>query len=635
MEKNSNNLFEEFNRTSTQELEEKIIADLKGADYDKKLLWPTGEGFFAQPYYRKEHLSELNYLDAFPGDFPFVRGQKKRSNDWYIRQDIIVNDIEKANQKALGILMKGINSLGFILDERKAYSKADLDLLLKNIFAEIVEINFVCGAHAFTVLENHYEMLQQYNRDFEKIYGSIDFDPLGRLSMEGKFYQSLDEDFELGKKMIGIAAFLPNFSVLSVHGQHFHNAGSSLIEELAFSLAQGAEYLTRLTEMGLSVNQVAPKIKFNFAVGSNYLMEIAKIRAARMLWANIVKAYGPCDVEVMQMKVHAVTSKWNMTIYDPHVNMLRTTTESMSAIIGGIDSLTVRPYNFAFEEPAEFSERIARNQQLLLKEESYFDKVVDPAAGSYYIEMLTDSIANEAWKLFLEVDSKGGYLQALHEGFIQQKVKITAQKRYSDVASRKTLLLGTNQFPKYDEYIEKSLDESVLSAKDKVTKNAIIETLKPFRGAMAFEQLRYSTDQYSLENKRPGVFMFTYGNLAMRIARSQFSGNFFACAGYEVIDNPGFKTVNEGIQASLASKAEIVVICSSDDAYPEIAPEIYQALKDQAIVVIAGYPKNSVDMLKAVGIEHFIHVRSNVLEMLERFQEILGIESSHLTKNTN
>jgi len=422
MEENKK-LFTGFPGITTQQWEDKIIKDLKGANYERKLIWRTGEGFNAHPYYREENLEDLEFTNSFPSDFPFVRGNKIKGNDWYVRQEIKVDNIKETNEKALDVLMKGINSLGFILDDSKEYSKEDLDLLLKNIFAEMVELNFVCGKNALTVLENHYEMLKRYNRDFDKTRGSIDYDPLGRLSMKGKFYESEEEDFELSAKLIKIAAYLPHFQVINVHGQHFHNAGSTIVEELAFSLSQGANYLTRLTEMGLSINQVAPNIKFNFAVGSNYFMEIAKFRAARMLWAKIVKAYGPSDDHIMKMHVHAITSKWNMTIYDPYVNMLRTTTESMASSIAGVDSLTIRPFNFAFEEGTEFSERIARNQQLLIREESYLDKVADPSAGSYYIENLTASIAEEAWKLFLQIDAKGGYLQALKTGFIQDQIK--------------------------------------------------------------------------------------------------------------------------------------------------------------------------------------------------------------------
>jgi methylmalonyl-CoA mutase len=616
-------LFPEFPPVTVQEIEAKIKEDLKGADYEKKLVYRPIEGFKVRPYYSAEDLKEIGYLFQFPDAFPYTRGNKMNGNDWFIRQDIVVSDLKRANEKALDILMKGIDSLGFILEDGKEYSKEDLDLLLKNIFAEMVEINFGVGRNALQVMKNHYEMLVRYNRDFQKIHGSIEFDPFGRFITTGDYFSSKEDDLETCSQMIKIAEHLPHFTVIEVNGENFHNAGATIVEELAFSLASGAEYLTQLTEKGLSVNKVAPKMRFRFATGSNYFLEIAKYRAARLLWAHIVKAYGPSREDVAKMTIHAVTSKWNKAIYDPYVNLLRTTTEAMSSIIAGIDSLTVGPFNEGYEKPDDFSGRIARNQQLLLKEESYLDQVADPAAGSYYIENLTDSIAAEAWKLFLEVDALGGYLEAVSSGFIQNKIKTTAQKRNADLAGRKEIILGVNQYPNFNEKKDDPLPASVFPAIDQSVKEIQVETLKIYRGARPFEELRYKTDMYARDHKRPSAFMFTYGNLAMRIARSQFSRNFFACAGFETIDNLGFKTIEEGVEAFLESKAEILVVCSADDEYLALLPAIYDVVKDKAIVVVAGYPKDSIEELRAKGIEHFIHVRSNLLEELGKFQNLV------------
>jgi methylmalonyl-CoA mutase len=287
--------------------------------------------------------------------------------------------------------------------------------------------------------------------------------------------------------------------------------------------------------------------------------------------------------------------------------------------------LQVNGFNSVYEETTEFSERIARNQQILLKEESYFDKIIDPAAGSYYIENLTNSIAEEAWKLFLEIDELGGYIKAVRKGFIQNKIKETSNKKDIAIASGKSGILGTNMFPNTGEFIEKDLDNSVFEETNQAYENAEFETLKPYRGTQAFERLRYKTDYYSRENKRPVVFLLTYGNLAMRRARAMFSTNFFGCAGFEIIDNQGFKSVESGIKAAIENNADIVVICSSDDEYATIAPEIYEGLKGKAIIAVAGYPKLIIENLKEKGIKHFIHVKSNVLEDLQKFQAELGI----------
>jgi len=627
MNNQNNNLFQEFPPVLPEQWEKKIAEDLKGADYEKKLVWKPHEGFKVKPYYVADDLKALEHLSVLPDAFPFVRSSKKSDNTWFIRQDIMVSDLKRANEKALDILMKGIDSLGFVLEEDEEYSKEDLDLLLKNIFTEMVEINFHCGRNVLQIMKNHYEMLVRYNRDFQKIHGSLDFDPFGRLITKGNFYFSKEEDLQVCHDLIKTAEYLPHFTVINVSGDHFHHAGATIVEELAFSLASGAEYLTQLTETALSVSQVAPKIRFCFATGSNYFMEIAKYRAARLLWAHIVKAYGPSSDEAAKMTIHAVTSRWNKSMYDPYVNMLRTTTEAMSVIISGIDSLTVGPFNEVFEKPNDFSERIARNQQLLLKEESYLDQVIDPAAGSYYIENLTDSIAAEAWKLFLEIDAMGGYLEAVLQGEIQKRIAETAHKRDMDLASRKDIILGVNQYPNFSEKKEEDFS-AALKADGQPEPGTEVETLKIYRGAMAFEELRLKTDLYSKEHKRPAVFMFTFGNLAMRVARSQFSRNFFGCAGFETIDNLGFKTIEEGVKAFFDTKAEILVICSSDEEYPVIAPEIFRQVEGKAILVLAGYPKDHLDELRAKGIAHFINMRSNVLEELEKFQKLLKISET-------
>ncbi len=619
-------LFAEFPPITAGEWEALIIKDLKGADYQKKLVWKSMEGFDVKPYYRQEDLDNLRYLNEFPGDFPFVRSGRKTGNDWLIREDLLAFDIVEANKKALDILMKGVDSLGFVIDPTKKPDLDEIEKLMENIYAQSVEVNFVCGRQAPDVLDIYIKLIQKYNRDFQKIRGSVNFDPIGFLIRSGNFYKSEKADFEVCRNLVESSRHLPLFRTLAVNAAVFRNSGSSIVEELAFAMAYGNEYLTRLTEKGIPADNISPKIKFQFGVGSNYFMEIAKIRAARFLWAKIVNVYSPNDQEFTRAFIHSVTTDWNKTIYDTYANMLRTTTEAMSAIIGGTNSLTIRPFNAHFEETTAFSERIARNQQLLLKEESYFDKVVDPAAGSWYIENLTDSLIGEAWKLFLEIDEMGGFIEAFKKGFVQQRISETAKKRDHAIATRREILLGTNQYPNFTENIASELDEVVFQPADFTGANAIAETLKPYRGAQAFENLRYKTDIFSLENKRPAAFMLTYGNLAMRRARSQFSGNFFACAGFEIIDNNGFKTVDEGVEAALASKAEFVVVCGADDDYPVIAPEIFAKTQGKAHVVIAGYPKESIDALNAAGIRHFIHVKSNVLETLLEFQKMIGIE---------
>lgn len=625
MENQKEKLFDQFPAITTEAWEALIQKDLKGADYAKKLLLQTNEGFVVKPYYRSEDLNTIQWLKSLPGSYPYVRGNQTAGNGWLVRQEIKVDDIAEANRKALEILMKGVDSIGFELGNRKDFSIENLDALLKNIRADIAEINFTHVADPQQLVENYLHLITKYNRSYESIKGSVNYDPIARFSRRGVWYKSLEEDMQLAENLVRSSAKLPEFRVLGVNGHIFTNAGADIVQEMAFTLALGAEYMTQLTGRKLSASEIAPKIKFSLASGSNYFMEIAKFRAYRLLWANIVNAYGIDDASHCKMDIHARNASWNLSLYDPYVNMLRTTTGSMSAILAGVNSFTVLPFNSAFEKPTDFSERIARNQQLILKEESYFDKISDPAAGSYYIENLTKSLMDESWKLFLRIQDEGGFIDSLKNGTIQQAIKKSAAKRDADIANRKEIFLGTNQYPNMNDKLDGDIGYQVFTEDDKTSDNAMIETITLYRGTQAFERMRYKTDIYSKTNKRPVAWMLTYGNLAMHKARANFACNFFACAGFETIDNPGFENIEAGIAAAQAIKPEIVVICSSDEDYQDNALAIYKALKDQCIVVLAGQPKEITDELKSAGMEHFIHVRSNVLETLTGFQKILGL----------
>jgi methylmalonyl-CoA mutase len=614
-------LFTEFPPVSTEAWEAVITKDLKGADYDKKLIWKTLEGIAVKPYYRAEDIQGLPHISALPGEFPFVRTTKKTSNEWFIRQDICVKDVAEANKKALEILMKGVTSIGFKIEDGAAFSAENLSALLHNICIGAIEVNFILekGNQPFFEVLNAY-FAKNYT-DYVNVYGSLNFDPLGMVVKKGKFCQTAEVAYERAKTFIQKSAALTNFKVIGVHGEYFHNAGSTLVQELAFALAEGAEYLTNLTEAGLTADEIAPKIRFNFAVGSNYFMEMAKFRAARLLWAKVVEAYGLKDKSKAAMDIHAITARWNKTIYDSYVNMLRTTTEAMSAAIAGVDSMTVEPFDVTFEQPTDFSERIARNQQIILKEEAGFEKIVDPAAGSYYIETLTASIAAEAWKLFLAVQEKGGFTEALKAGLIQGEIKAIAAKRHQNIATRREILLGTNQYPNFTESAPEITKKCCCCCGDDKAEGLIAEPLKQFRGAEAFEEIRLKTDKAT---KRPTVFLLTYGNLSMRLARAQFAANFFACAGFKTINTNGFPSIDDAVKAAKDSGAEIVTLCSSDDEYATIAPEIFEKLNGSAIFAVAGAPA-CTDELKAKGITNFINVKSNVLETLKFYQQQLGL----------
>jgi methylmalonyl-CoA mutase len=617
-------LFSEFPPTPTSEWRERVTADLKGADFNRKLVWRSGEGFDVQPMYRQEDLAGIGHVGSFPGEFPFVRGNRRRDNEWRVRQEIRVADPVTANRKALDVMNRGVDALAFVIDAGEGFSGEMMGRLLEGILLDCVEVNFVVGHGKARVLRLFQEVAAARGFDLAALEGGINIDPVGKLLVEGKWNNP--RPFELVGDAIKGSAAMARFKVVEVGGYIFNNAGSSVVQELGFSLAAGVEYLDRLTDLGLAVEEVAPRMRFHFATGSRYFMEIAKLRAARLLWARIVKAYAPADDGACMMHVHAETSTWNKTLYDPNVNMLRTQTEAMAAVLGGVDSFTVHPYDHVNGgTPSELGERVARNQQLLLKEESHFGKIVDAAGGAYYIEVLTRSIAEAAWELFLGVQEEGGFVKALEKGTVQAAVQATARKRSADVANRKENFLGTNQYPNFNEVIGTPPPASVLEPVDCTAPDAVVETLKPFRGTQAFEAVRLRTDLHAGRiGRRPVAYMFPMGSLAMRKARAQFACNFFSCAGFQVVDNNGFSTVEEGVRACEENRADIVVICSSDEEYETLAPAINAALAGKAIVVVAGNPECR-PRLEAAGITRFIHVKNNLLDELKKYQDELGI----------
>ena len=635
MAKRKEKLFSEFQAPTKQEWIDKINVDLKGADYEKKMVWRTNEGFNMQPFYQQEDLKDLSTVNALPGQFPYVRGNKTDNNIWYVRQNLSAEDVKAANEKALDILNKGVTSLGFCVPAEKV-NKNDIETLLNNIEPQAVELNFgTCLSKCVELAEILTEVYTAKGCDLKECVGSINFDPIQKILKAGKDTTALVAE---GARLIDTLKALPKYRCLTVNSLLLVNAGAYCYQELGYALAWGNEYLQQMTEAGVSADVAAKKIKFNMGIGGNYFMEIAKFRAARMLWAQIVAQYKPecqhkdvcknaaedgmCNC-ACKMNVCATTTQFNQTLFDSYVNLLRSQTEAMSAALANVDSIVVTPFDKPYEQPTEFSERLARNQQLLLKEEAHFDKIVDVAGGSYFLETLTCSLAQQAWQLFLQIEEEGGMLKLTLDGKVQDAINATNDARHANAAKRKEFMLGTNQFPNFTETSEGKRPASCKCAcQCNCGEETSIKTVKTERLSSEFEALRLTTEA---AQKQPVAFMLTIGNLAMRQARAQFSCNFLAAAGYKVIDNLGFETVEDGVKAALDAQADIVVLCSSDDEYAEYAVPAYKTLDGKALFIVAGAPACMEDLQKE-GIENFIHVRSNQLETLKSYNEKLGIK---------
>lgn len=603
-------LFEEFPEISTEQWEAKILEDLKGADY-QRLIWKTADGLQLKPYYRQEDLEQLTHMQASWGYNEFARNLKG-NNEWEISQIVQEHDPRKANLLALAALGKGAESVEF--DARNILAAEDLQLLLKDLSVATTPLHF-SNSPCFPDLLQWLDGLSPNG-----IKGSLGYDPLGHYALYEYFPSGKTRELEVAAELIIAAAKHSGMRVIQVSGNHFSNAGASIVQELAFALAQGHEYLHQLLQQGIAVEATAKHMGFTFGIGSDYFPEMARLRAARILWAKILDQYGLSDRQSMVMQIHAVTSPYNKTIYDPFVNMLRTTSEAMSAALGGADRITVLPFDSSFKRPDEFSERISRNLQQILKHEAYFNKVADVPGGSYYIENLTNAIASEAWKQFQQIEQMGGFLSCVESGFIKQAVRSASEKRQAEVAQRKQVFVGVNQYP--------NPDEEMLEKLQPVADTTAIAELKPARATQQLEALRLAVENHKKKGfKAPEVFLLTFGNAAMRKARADFATGFFSVAGYRILNHKGFASPQEGATAAAKAEAPIVVFCSSDEEYAGIAPAIAHIKKTapKTIIIVAGYPKEMVRQLEQDGVDYFIHLRANLYDALSRFNEILGI----------
>lgn len=607
-------LFEDFPSVTTNEWKSIIERDLKGKEFDKTLVWKTYEGFDLQPFYRKEGTKSPS---PAPGEFPFLRGNDTKENNWLINENVKEPNPAKANKEAINYIKNGADSITF--NPETAKNGKALSTLLKKIDIEKVSINFSSEKSVKDILPLLSKLKETKNTNLR---GFSFFDPLNHMVLNGlvneKEYEEIKNCINLSKDY--------NYRVFAVHSGLFKSSGSNIAQELAFTLNSAVEYISRLIDHGLNIDLITKKMTFSFSINSNFFMEIAKLRAARLLWAKIINQYKPKEKQSCKMYIHAHTADFNKTIYDPHVNILRGATEAMSASIGGADSITVNPFDLYYKEPDQFSKRVSRNTQLILKNEAYFDKVVDPGAGSYYIETLTNSLAKESLTLFQKIEKSGGFIENIKQGTIHEKIKSNRTEVKKDIAKRKKVFLGTNKYPNIDETISEKIIQTRNLRKDKESE---FEPLVPERGSTVFEKLRLNTER--TKRKKPKVFLLQLGNLAMRNARANFSRNFFGCAGFEIIDSGGFETIEEGVKTALKSKAEIVVICSSNKEYLKFVPEVLKNLKKkkpEILFVVAGYSKELLKTLEDEKVEDFIHSSSDTIKILTKYQNLLGISVS-------
>ncbi len=493
---------------------------------------------------------------------------------------------------------------------------------------------------------------------------AVPADPLGWLLSHGSLPLSLLSCFDDLAEGIREAetAGLPARTV-GIGAQIWHESGANGVQELAFALATGAEYWRQLLDRGISPAQVAARTQVEFAVGVDLFMETAKLRAARVLWSKLAHAFG-ADAEAQKVFVGARTAAWDKTVYDHHVNLLRITTEALSAVLGGADAITLQPFDELAGGPTELGERMSRNLHDILAEEFCFEHQIDPAGGSWYVEVLTDQLARRAWGLFQEIEKQGGMAKAVVAGYPQQLVARAAAEKQALVDTRRRPILGTTVQPNLREEPRpepktdlaagtkrksvpkpiKSFSALVAAAVKRTTLPTLriawtqkrdsgpaAAALRPFRGAEGFEAVRRAGDDLRMRTgKRARVFLARIGPAKQHKARADFSSGFFAVGGFEIDGKRSFPTVEEAAAAALASGAAVVVLCSTDETYPELAPVFARRIKaaqPALAVILAGHPGEREAEFRAAGFDDFIHVRSNVRTTLSQLQRLAGVLS--------
>ena len=685
-------LFEDFQSGSREEWISQVTKDLKGADFDKKLVWNTPEGFPVQPMYFLENLGERDHMGNLPGFAPYLRDRRllgNRDGSWTVSQTHDSVDPAVLKQE-ISLGTKG-GQRRFALrfhPSLQAGTKPGDDASRGVVFSHPSELSDIADVLA---KDSEVELLAGLSSpvylamsDLVKI-GNVHVacDPIAVLLEEGSLPWEMDVVFDLMADSIRFAEQQGIDGVVEVGASVIHDAGGNAVEEVAAALATGVEYLSQMQKRGLSVDTVLEHLRFNFPVGNAFFMEVAKLRAARSLWARIVSEFGVDNSASAGMRLHVRDSSWTKTMFDPYVNMLRSTVQAMAGVIGGAEALDVSPFDEVAGQPGPFSRRIARNVQIVLKEEAHLGQVIDPAAGSYYVEALTDEVARHAWELFREIEGQGGMLSAIERGWLQERVSRTSAMKQQRISRRQDVFVGTNQYPNltekplsskngdsagdtYDwsaamqQFIEKRADvgnalsslraslrgtednrvsmirqaleqgltvpEILAVISESSAEGISVQALRPVRATEGIEILRRAVER---SEHRPRVFLATYGPVFWRRARATFASGFFGVAGMDIDDNTGFSTAQEAGEAAASANADIVVACSEDESYADTVPELLRALRSagsKAIVIVAGNPADVAEQLRAAGVHDFIHVRSDLGATLRDILTTLEIE---------
>lgn len=660
-------LFDEFPSVGTEEWKQTVREEFGPSSVEKFLEWTSIEGVSIPAYLHREALDEVPHVNTDPESSPLARTGDNAPNEWDVCQIIAHPNPETANEHAKAAIQGGADALRLMLS---APSSADLGVALDAVedlerVLEEIDLNstglHLDGGVGALVL---YVALDQHlsgNPDLPSLEGSVAYDPVAALAA-GRI-RDPDTAFSLANELRADAESATSLRTAALDARVYHNAGASAVQELTFTLGALSERLARAREHDSSLSTVLDSLTVLVSVSTSYFVEIAKLRALRLLVPQVVNPYrsdqaNPPLFSPSDVHVQAETSRRTETLYDPHSNMLRASTEALAATAGGCDALSIRPYDASLRPPDPFGSRIARNTQLVLRHEAHLDRVADPAAGSYYVEFLTDKLARRAWQRFQELEDAGGILAGLQAGTVQDDIAETRRKRESALDERDHILVGATHYPALDERHSEvfpwemngapsspepspALDLSSLTAirealRDRVPFSNIVSTLQSgspavdplpsIRLAADIESVRRRTDSYAESHDGPPtVMLIPMDPPSARSARATFARNFLGVAGVEIHEPLKFDTVDDAADAAVDAGADAVVLCSSNDEYGTLVPAVHTALADrdhEALLVVAGDP-DEIDAGEIADL--FIHQGRPLKDTLETLQAHLGL----------
>jgi len=635
--------FNEFQFPSFEEWKQEAIKSLNGDDYEKRLFTNTIENIILKPIYNLNDLeNNILYNFQYPGIAPYNRGNNPlgyKANPWYIAQAIPYPDIKQFNTALRNDLVNGQNAINIKVRGNSNHHRQikygielnnidDFTNAFENIDLSNYPIYFSSEDFFYDLSKLFLEYLKFSNIDLAKVYGNLGADIYGKLLSSGNLQFPIQKYYgqiaEIIKQYRDLSS---DFGVININGALFHNSGANAIQEIAYSFTTALEYLQNLQSFNLNIDEIAQTMRFSFGVGSNFFMEIAKLRAARIIWTKIIREFGGNE-QSQKMFIHSQTSLRNKTKFNPWSNIIRNTTECLSAILGNSNSIEVGFFDFAYGYPSELSRRLARNTQLIFLYESHLIDTIDPVAGSYYLENLTNELCLLVWKEIQKIEASGGFMENIKNGNIQAEIKQTAANQIKDYHTRKLGIIGTNKYPLLNEKTPEDYMEFEYNEENQSEQNneLNIEQLKALRFAEDFEKLRDNANAYKEKNGAyPSITLFNFGELSEYKSRNDFATEYLSIAGFEVKSSPGFQTSSDAMKYLLDTPCNIIVICSTDENYKKFVPEFAQMVKKfkpLTYIILAGYPKEQIELYKQFGVDDFIYRNSDLYETLLRIQSI-------------